>query len=227
MKILPPKEALKYWAQKIVITPDEYAALADDVKNLAFSVADLQRSDLVQDVYDMLQEAIAGGQPFGDFQEALGDALEGLGWGGSEQHRAKLVYHNAVSTAYSAGHSQQLDADADIFPYRRYVCTLQNTRDSHAIMHNMILRSDDPAWDRIYTPNGHNCACDVEGVMAASPDQVRSGVGLSADPGWGGNPGRDWLAKNAAMEEEKLKNYTGFVADDYRQRKQTHEQEDE
>ena len=215
MKVLPPAEALKYWSDKVILSPEEYKELASEAKHLAFSVSEMARADHVQAVYDAIQDGIRDGKPFGEFKREAGEFFDGLGWGGSSENRAELVYHNAVSQAYSAGHSQQLDADRDIFPHRRYVCSLRATRPEHRRLHGLVLRSDDPVWSTMYTPNGHRCECDIEGVAGYSGKVVTGAeLNFQPDPGWAGNPGRTGLADQDARFASRIEQYPEFLAAD-------------
>ena len=85
----------------------------------------------------------------------------------------KTEYDTAVLTAESAVDYRRLISQRDIFPYWEYLTVADGkVREQHRRLHGVILPNDDPLWDKIYVPNGWNCRCRVEGVMAHQAEGV-------------------------------------------------------
>jgi uncharacterized protein with gpF-like domain len=69
------------------------------------------------------------------------------------------------------------------------------TRENHRALDGFIAPSDDPVWDRIYPPNGHNCRCTV---ISLSKRQAEArgwsgstpAVPAETDSGWAYNPAK-------------------------------------
>lgn len=85
----------------------------------------------------------------------------------------KTEYDTAVLTAESAVDYRRLISQRDIFPYWEYLTVADGkVREQHRRLHGVILPYNDPLWDKIYPPNGWNCRCRVEGVMAHQAEGV-------------------------------------------------------
>lgn len=85
----------------------------------------------------------------------------------------KTEYDTAVLTAESAVDYRRLISQRDIFPYWEYLTVADGkVREQHRRLHGVILPNDDPLWDKIYVPNGWNCRCRVEGLMAHQAEGV-------------------------------------------------------
>ena len=85
----------------------------------------------------------------------------------------KTEYDTAVLTAESAVDYRRLISQRDIFPYWEYLTVADGkVREQHRRLHGVILPYNDPLWDKIYPPNGWNCRCRVEGVMAYQAEGV-------------------------------------------------------
>ena len=88
-----------------------------------------------------------------------------------------------------------------------------NQKKKTKMFHGLVLRADDPFWDKYFPPNGFNCRCRVD---ALTEDEVREngykvGDGDTAkyaampvvNPGWDYNPGKTvYLPKPEDYPEE-------------------------
>jgi SPP1 gp7 family putative phage head morphogenesis protein len=67
-------------------------------------------------------------------------------------------YNNAIASAQMAEKWSGLA----VFKYLEYRTVGDSrVRPEHAVLDKLILRSDDPRWNRIYPPNAWNCRCTV------------------------------------------------------------------
>jgi SPP1 gp7 family putative phage head morphogenesis protein len=118
---------------------------------------------------------------------------------------ARMAFRTNVNTAVTAGRFRQVqDPDIrEVLPCFRYDSVGDaDTRDNHDAGDGMILKVNNPAWNRVAPPNGYNCRCQVSLVTlpmlrrmgrvspsgAIREDRVPSG--LFPDPGFrhGGRP---------------------------------------
>jgi SPP1 gp7 family putative phage head morphogenesis protein len=97
---------------------------------------------------------------------------------GTENHRAvdrtslahlRTVFNQNVDTAYNDARREVLDEPEmrEAFPYRQYLTVGNGTpgvngvRATHAALHGLIFRSDDPFWDRFTPPWEWGCRCMI------------------------------------------------------------------
>lgn len=80
-------------------------------------------------------------------------------------------YQTAVNCAENASTYRRLKGKTKVFPYWQYrTAGDDKVREEHAALDGLILRHDDPLWDRIYPPNGWKCRCYVVPKMASEVD---------------------------------------------------------
>lgn len=122
--------------------------------------ANIYRFSAAKDVATVLKlnELARKSESYNDFKTQAESYLK-------EYNRSylKTEYNNVIASGQNARNYQQQLADIELFPYWIYKTQGDNrVRDSHAKLHNMIFRADDPAFDTIYPPNGYNDRCEVE-----------------------------------------------------------------
>jgi len=251
---MPPKEAVTYLADKFHIPSEGWETVAAETQQRAFTVAQTAGFNVLGDIYDALKRALDEGWTVKQFQDHLEPLLRTKGWWGQavdpatgeilktypgtnrpvrygSSARLKLIYDTNMTVSYGAGRRYRQQATRGLFPYWRYLATLDNrTRPAHRALHNRIWPADATIWDHIYPPNGFRCRCTVqavnretamaEGVQAtgeiiernvpvnAAGDQVKvkgwrsNGQTFFPDPGWDVAPGkRDNL--KAQLEQAK------------------------
>ena len=85
----------------------------------------------------------------------------------------RAEYDTAVLFAESAANYQRLFKQVNIFPYWKYVTVGDGlVRPEHAALNGVILPYNDPAWSKIFPPNGWRCRCRVAGVMKHEASNV-------------------------------------------------------
>lgn len=179
---MPPTEQLKYLREKaknlkITINWDD---LDSDAHTKAFTVAKILSADVLQDVYNYVDEAVQNGESFEQFKEkAVNDGLiermQSAGWTGESPSRLKVIFNTNCQMAYSQGNHKTLMSNTDIKPYWRYTQLERPTkRHSHSQFHNKTFRYDDAIWSSIYPPSGFSCGCQVTAVRDRGQD-INSG----------------------------------------------------
>ena len=163
----------------------------------AFTVAKAMTLDLLEDIRGVVDEAIADGIAFEDFQAKLEPILRARGWWGRQMmldpltgekrevqlgsvRRLQIIYDTNLRMAYSAGSWQQVQRTKKLLPYLRYVDPDARPRPEHLDWSDAptILPADDPWWSSHYPPNGWNCKCYADSLSES--DLARYGLAQSA-----------------------------------------------
>ncbi len=177
---LPPAEAIEFFRRKGYTISFDWWETWQEAHARAFTVAKAMRLDILRDIREAVDSAIAEGKTFSQFRKELEPKLRAKGWWGKQKiidpktgkaveawlgtpWRLKTIYRTNLQSAYMAGHYKQAMEVAEYFPYWRYLAVLdQKTRPSHRALHGKIFRYDDPFWKTHYPPNGWNCRCHVQ-----------------------------------------------------------------
>jgi SPP1 gp7 family putative phage head morphogenesis protein len=151
----------------------------------AFTVANVAKLDVVQDIQASLAKALKEGQSLQQWKDGLIPELQRKGWwqrdGSTAQlqaagrvneqgviakgltpHRLKTIFQTNMQSAYMAGRYAEMMDQAQERPYWQYVAILDSkTRPAHRALNGKTFRYDDKAWGAFYPPNGFNCRCRV------------------------------------------------------------------
>lgn len=89
-------------------------------------------------------------------REIAGDALSAGG--------AAEIMQTVLRSAYAAGRYefQQEDASRPYLIYR--TMRDRRVRPEHRGLEGLMLPANDPAWSKLYPPNGHGCRCRVDAL---------------------------------------------------------------
>ena len=148
--------AQEFWRGKVHLSPDEFKALADEVKGRAFAVSGIAKGDELNTVFQALQQAIDEGTSFAQFQEDCEEVFKRRGWHGKTPWRVDNIFRTNIQTAYNVGRYDQLQAEQDILPYWMYDAINDAvTRPAHGAMDNSVYPANHPIWRIWYPPNGH------------------------------------------------------------------------
>jgi SPP1 gp7 family putative phage head morphogenesis protein len=161
---LTPEAAAQFIADKQIMTPEEFAALSEDMKRVAFTIAGVEEEKVLELVQDILEEAINEGLTYPEFQKSIEQIFETYGVTEISDHHLRTVFRTNIQTAYHEGTWQMLHdpAVSDILQYLQYdAIDDSRTRPAHAAVDGVTLPLDDPFWDLWWPPNGYNCRCDV------------------------------------------------------------------
>lgn len=220
---LPPRQAIRFFAEKISVGTQRWDDLWRDAHSRAFMVAGVQAGDVLEGVRTALGRAIAQGTTLAEFRRDLGPLMQRLGWEakgkGYAAWRTRLVYETNLRGAYAAGEYEQA-TDPDVLaalPFWRYRHSgARDARPQHVAWDGLVLRHDDAWWASHYPPNGWGCGCWVEpltpgqaaraGGVVEAPEIIRrpwrdpvSGrtdmVPIGIDPGWDYNVGQAWRTR--------------------------------
>ncbi len=176
---LAPEKALEFFRRKGIRPSFAWQDVWQAENSKAFTVAKMMDVDLLRDVRDAVERAIAEGQSFEEFRKQIEPTLQEAGWWGVKEvtdpltgeikmaelgspRRLRTIYRVNLQTSYSAGRWQQMQLTRDQAGFLLYDAVDDSrTRDEHAAWDGVILPASDPWWTFHYPPNGFNCRCTV------------------------------------------------------------------
>lgn len=195
---LPPEKAIEYFRSKGYTIGFRWQDVAAETHARAFTVAGVLRTDVLQDIRQVVDKQLQQGQTLADFKRELLPVLERKGWLGKglivdegtgeiegkrlNPRRLETIFRTNMQSAYMAGrYASQMERVAT-HPYWEYVAVLDNrTRPTHRAMSGRVYRHDDPFWLTFYPPNGFRCRCRVRTRTRAYVEQ--NGVPVSDSNG--------------------------------------------
>jgi SPP1 gp7 family putative phage head morphogenesis protein len=183
MEPLPFEEAIRFFRDKLTLTPEQYRALAEDAEAKAFTVSGYTSLEVINDIFRELDKALADGLTVKEFRDSVNGLLAKKGYEGITPYRADNIFRTNVQTAYNVGRYKQ-QTDPDVLQARPYwiydAVNDRRTRPAHLAMDGTVRRYDDPFWDTWYPPNGYRCRCGVR--TASERDVRRKGLQVQTGP---------------------------------------------
>lgn len=186
---LPPEQAIAHLQAKGAQVTGSWREWLDGQHARAFTVANVAKLEVLQDIQASLKDALAKGQTLQQWQDGLVPTLQKKGWwrreGTTEQlrqagrvdeasgeirkgltpHRLRTIFATNMQSAYMAGRHQQMIEQVDERPFWQYVAVLDSrTRPAHRALNGKVFRYDDAAWGSVFPPNGFNCRCRVRAL---------------------------------------------------------------
>ncbi|MGE0333085.1 MAG: phage minor head protein [Ramlibacter sp.] len=183
---LPPERAIAHLKAKQAQVTGPWRDWLDGQHARAFTVANVAKLDVLQDIQDSLTVALSKGQTLQQWKDGLVPMLQKKGWWqregtvqqlqaagrvdaatgeiakGLTPHRLKTIFQTNMQSAYMAGRYAEMVEQAEDRPYWQYVAILDGrTRPAHRAMNGKTFRYDDAGWKTFYPPCGFNCRCRV------------------------------------------------------------------
>jgi SPP1 gp7 family putative phage head morphogenesis protein len=224
----PPQAAIDFLKQKKVRPSFSYKDVWKEEHNIAFAVAKVAETDVLEDVKASLEKSLAEGIPFKQWAKDIKPVLDKSGWSqyapeSQTPHRLKTIYDTNTRTARATGQWQRIERTKKVLPNLKYVLGPSKVhRDQHVEWEGLILPVDDPFWDEHMPPNGFGCRCGVipmtnfatakEGGVDETPPDVREevedpstgkmvSVPKGVQVGFNYNPGKVEQRKRAVVGE--------------------------
>lgn len=165
---LPFQEQIAFFRRKGNVTTDRWTDVWQEEHDHAFMVAGANRIDLLVDLRDAVEKAIASGTGLEQFRKDFDRIVAKYGWDytGGRNWRTRVILETNLRTSYAAGRYAQLQALKKVRPYWRYrhSDSVQHPRPQHLAWNGLVLLADDPWWNTHYPPNGWGCQCTVEAL---------------------------------------------------------------
>jgi SPP1 gp7 family putative phage head morphogenesis protein len=207
-----PAEVRRYLEGKGLTPSWDWDDVWQEEHSAAFTAAKAMGKDVLAALRDAVHAAIEEGQTFDDFKKRVRDVLAALGWWGvktrtnpktGEKERVELgtprrlrtIYVTNARVARAQGQWARIQRTKELRPYLIYELGPSAVhRKEHEAWAGLILEVDDPAWGKMFPPNGWGCRCRVRQLSEAEANrkggvsEAPSDLG-SIDPEWAYNPG--------------------------------------
>lgn len=160
-----------------------FDVLPKEIRELAFTVSDLESLRTINLIKKSLANAIEEGFSFDTWKTTLPKAaLKGL-----SQARLENVYRTNIGVVY--GQSTRYNAvTSDVTPYLMYSATGDDrTRESHMKLDGVVKRADSKFWDKYMPSWDYQCRCDAVPISEARAKEmgITKGTPIIDDDGFG------------------------------------------
>jgi hypothetical protein len=186
----PFDAAIAYLRAKLNVPTERWDDIWQAAHDRAFIVAGAGKADLVQDLHQAVEQAVASGGLAG-FRRDFDTIVARHGWTGwrgegsaaGRAWRTAVIYRTNLLTSHAAGRWRQMHDPAALAlrPYFRYrhADGVAHPRPEHQAWDGLELHHSHPFWRTHWAPNGWGCHCKIFAIAAPS------GQGLSEPPaGW-------------------------------------------
>ncbi len=197
-------EAVTWFRQRVPMTREEFDSLRARERGRAFTVAGVAQLDIITQVWEAMERALAEGTPLADFKREIGPQLR-RAWARNQAEpahvpsRLETIFRTNAQTAYVAGRITQLRAPAvaRVLPYWMFSAVLDlRTSAICQPLHGTVLPAGHPWWRWHTPPLHHRCRSIPIGVSQAVGDEKRTQVPREVQPaeGFGLDPtqGSGW-----------------------------------
>jgi len=179
LKPLKPKEAITFFRQKGFKIGFDHRDVWQAEHQAAFTVAKVMKLDILKDIRESVDKALADGIPFQQFADDLEPTLVKKGWWGradlrdpltgetrdvqlGSPHRLKTIYDTNLRTAHSEGRWERIQDRKDSMPFLQYDANNSaDPREIHSGWDGLVLPVDDPWWINHYPVKEYGCKCRV------------------------------------------------------------------
>lgn len=176
---LAPKEAIAFFRQKGYRPTFSYLDMFHRAHSDAFTVAGVTRLDVLQDIRELIDDAIANGATFADFRKGMKERLSAKGWWQpvevtdeatgetktvdlSSSRRLRTIFDTNLRMSYAAGQWKRIQRTKKALPFLCYKTVGDGrVRPQHRAWHNVVLPVDHPWWDTHFPPCDWSCRCQV------------------------------------------------------------------
>lgn len=185
-------------ARKVELPADFYARF-DALRPEAWTVGKLAQLESIETVKKSLLDALKSGASFEDWQ-ATAQKMDIF-----PKHYREVVFRNAMLSSYNSAKWASFRDNAQRFPVLRYSAINDGrTRPAHSAMHGLMMPVNDPRWQTLAPPSGHNCRCTLQSLTEkqakaygykGAPDKLPTYIDnkgieqtVQADKGWHHSP---------------------------------------
>lgn len=198
---IEPQDAVAVFAERGLLRPTfRWQDMWHEEHARAFTVAGMQRMDILQLFRSNLEEAVRTGLNPQVFRDRMRAALQKEGWWGDvrvtdpktgeqritrfNEARLQLIYDTNLRMSHSAGRWAAIQRTKKLFPYIVYrTMRDEKVRASHRPWDGVVLPVDHPWWHTHWPPNGWRCRCVGYPVSAKDLERMRAaGLPVQTEP---------------------------------------------
>lgn len=202
---LAPQEAIAFFRGKGLLESFAWPDVWQEEHAKAFTVAKAMRRDILQDIYEAVDRALADGTTLETFRRELTPLLQAKGWWGRQEatdpltgeirnvqlgapRRLETIFDVNLRSAYQAGRWQRIERTKAALPFLRYVAVGGKagdgrTRLQHRAWHGTTLPVGHPWWDTHYGPCGWRCRCTAQQLTLGQYQRLKArGVEVTETP---------------------------------------------
>lgn len=194
---LPFEDAIQFFRDKSIITPEEFRLLQDRFRAGGFTAVRLASEALRARAKAAILAALQGGATVDETIRRIREDSLALGIEPETHGYLATVVRTNIATAYGHG---RLQAMADpvvrtLRPYWQYLSAGDSrVRPAHRELHGKVFAADDEAATHYFPPLGFNCRCTMVTLSQRQVDARGLAVttgridGVTPDSGWEGAP---------------------------------------
>jgi len=214
LETVPPEEAIRFFRAKHDLRSFDWRDLWQAEHAAAFTVAKSAGFDILGDIRESLDQALAEGATGQAFKKRLKPLLQAKGWWGRREvvdpltgqvveatlgtpRRLQTIYRTNLRTAYAAGQWERIQRVKGGMPYLAYYTAGdERVRDEHRRWHGTVLPVDHPWWQTHFPPNDWGCRCKA--VQLSRRQLEQRGLEVSEEPS---SATRSWRNKRTGKVE--------------------------
>ena len=184
LKPLRPKDAIAYFRSKGLATSFDYRDVWQDEHAKAFTVAKAMSIDILEDIRQAMDIAIADGRTFDQFKKELAPILIAKGWWGKKEmtdpltgetklvqlgsdRRLRTIFATNMRVSYQVGNWNRSWTSRELLPYLRFIHNdVRFPRPEHVAWDGTVLPIEDDWWKTHYPPCAWGCKCSTESLSA-------------------------------------------------------------
>ena len=154
--------------KRVAVPKYYFDELPKQLREMAFTVSNLETLRQIQMVKRSLENAIDDGFSFESWKETLPEEI----FDKLSDARLETVYRTNLGIVY--GQSTRFNAiTSNVTPYLMYSATGDDrTRESHQKLDGIVKRADSKFWDKYMPSWGYNCRCDAIPMTEAMAKSV-------------------------------------------------------
>ena len=200
---MPNQEAIENIVQRLAVPKEQFAAMTGEARRRAFTIAGIEQARVLEAAQAVLTDAVGQGMDVRAFRAHLDAKFEELGATKLAKHHLENVFRTNVMTAYGETRRAVMSSPKIVEkrPYWMWVAVTTDgrARKTHAAANGLVVRADDPMWQRVRCPAGHQCRCLIRNLTAEQAE-ARGNIVTGDHPAFAALPDEGFGL--SAVEEE-------------------------
>ncbi len=160
-----PKKAVEYFAKKTAVPASRLAALTENSRAVAFTIAREENQRVLDTARDTIADALAKGISEGEAIRRMREGFKSQGLTAPSTSHLRTVFRQNTSTAYAAGRfaAQTSPGVSRFLPHLLYI-PRRDARPSHAALKGVCLPTSSSLWRTLAPPIDWGCRCRTRSV---------------------------------------------------------------